>query len=239
MVEAAVRDAYQSAGHALLTGLVTPAQLNDLVSALTLATSRHQRPGRAAYAARDLLALPAVAAWVRCAPVQAVVAALLAPGAAAISAVLFDKQPEANWRVPWHQDLTAPLRARLDLPGWVLWSIKDGRPHVRLPDLHSVQRLALRLHLDDCGADNAPLEVLPGSHRDGPLEADGIQRWCARVPRSFLTAARGEVLAVHPLLLHASAPALAPGQRRVLHVEWCAAPLPPGLAWADADEVAP
>ncbi len=234
-----VAAAFRRRGYAALRGLATAAQLAGLASAVASATSRHQRSGRAAYAARDLLALPAVSAWVGSAPVQAAVSALLAPRAPAISAVLFDKQPEANWRVPWHQDLMAPLRVRRDLPGWAPWSVKDGRPHVRLPQAHSVQRLALRLHLDDCAADNAPLEVLPGSHADGPLDPAGIAAWCARVAPCVLTAARGEVLAVHPLLFHASAPALAPGQRRVLHVEWCAAPLPPGLAWADGTEVAP
>lgn len=36
---------------------------------------------------------------------------------------------------------------------------------------------------------------------------------------------------MRPLLLHASSPALAPAHRRVLHLEYAAAPLPPGLEW--------
>ena len=36
--------------------------------------------------------------------------------------------------------------------------------------------LVVRLHLDDCGEDNGPLRVLPGSHRLGRLTSEQIQR---------------------------------------------------------------
>jgi len=46
-------------------------------------------------------------------------------------------------------------------------------------------------------------------------------------------AAAGDVLVMHPWLLHASLPraADAPGRRRILHLEYAGFPLPPGLAW--------
>ena len=33
-------------------------------------------------------------------------------------ATLFDKSPQANWLVVWHQDTALPLRRRLDISGW-------------------------------------------------------------------------------------------------------------------------
>jgi hypothetical protein len=45
---------------------------------------------------------------------------------------------------------------------------------------------------------------------------------------------RGGTLLVRPLLLHASAPAIHPGHRRVVHLEFAANLLPGGLVWHEA-----
>src|ERR1700704_320250 len=41
-------------------------------------------------------------------------------------ATLFDKSPDANWMVTWHQDTALPLRNRADVSGWGPWSVKEG-----------------------------------------------------------------------------------------------------------------
>jgi ectoine hydroxylase-related dioxygenase (phytanoyl-CoA dioxygenase family) len=89
----------------------------------------------------------------------------IGPDARLARAIFFDKTPETNWMVPWHQDLHLAVRERLDLPGYGPWSVKEGLPHVIPPESVLTSMLALRLHLDFCGADNGPLRVLPGSHR--------------------------------------------------------------------------
>lgn len=51
-------------------------------------------------------------------------------------ATLFDKSPQANWLVVWHQDTALPLRQRRAAPGWGPWSVKDGlrmRMHQQTP----------------------------------------------------------------------------------------------------------
>jgi ectoine hydroxylase-related dioxygenase (phytanoyl-CoA dioxygenase family) len=96
------------------------------------------------------------------------------------------------------------------------------------------QMLTLRLHLDACGPSNGPLRVLAGSHRAGRLAGAEIDRWRAERSADDCQARRGEVLAMRPLLLHASSPATSPAHRRVLHIEYAAVDLPGGLEWHEA-----
>jgi ectoine hydroxylase-related dioxygenase (phytanoyl-CoA dioxygenase family) len=91
--------------------------------------------------------------------------------------------------------------------------------------------LAVRIHLDDCGPDNGPLRVLPGSHRAGRLTTGQIADCKTRVTPVEVPVARGGILAFRPLLLHASSPATSPAHRRVVHLEFAAAMLADGLEW--------
>ncbi|MGE3354741.1 MAG: hypothetical protein AB7O84_23630, partial [Planctomycetota bacterium] len=51
---------------------------------------------------------------------------LLSPEAIAVQCTLFAKNPERNWLVALHQDLSLPVRERRDAAGWSGWSEKDG-----------------------------------------------------------------------------------------------------------------
>jgi hypothetical protein len=184
---------------------------------------QHLRTLIDAHGARDLLRFPQVVAWG-----QALEPLVRASGLATprlISGLWFDKRPEANWRVPWHQDLFAPV-APFIAPGWGPWSDKHGIPHVELPEPWCSQRVAIRLHLDDCGPDDGPLEILPGTHRAGKLTPAAIDQQAQAIAPVTIHADAGELLILHPLLLHRSAPAHQPTHRRVLHLEWCGVPWP-------------
>jgi hypothetical protein len=72
--------------------------------------------------------------------------------------------------------------------------------------------------------------VIPGSHRDGWLDNE-IADWKTRVGPLTCEIPAGGVLAMCPLLLHASSRALRPANRRVIHIEYASEPLPNGLTW--------
>ena len=91
--------------------------------------------------------------------------------------------------------------------------------------------LTVRLHLDDCGADNGPLRVVRGSHAHGRLTDGQAKRWEQTGEVVACLVPKGGALLMRPLLLHASAPAEAPRHRRVIHLEYAADPLPHGLRW--------
>jgi ectoine hydroxylase-related dioxygenase (phytanoyl-CoA dioxygenase family) len=181
-------------------------------------------------------AAPAVRA-LACSPaVRSVADAVLGPHCFAVRALLFDKTPAANWKVVWHQDLTIAVRARAHAPGWGPWSEKGGVAHVQPPAELLERMLAVRIHLDDCGADNGPVRVLPGSHRFGRLSDEAIDGWRARATAVDCLADRGAILAFRPLILHASSAARSASHRRVVHLEFAAEELPPPLAWHERVE---
>jgi Phytanoyl-CoA dioxygenase (PhyH) len=150
--------------------------------------------------------------------------------------VAFDKTPEANWFVPWHQDRSIAVAAPTDIAGFVHWTIKDGAVHVEPPVALLEHMVTLRLHVDDCTESDGPLEVILGSHLGGRLEKAEIAAACAARTPMLCLAVRGDILAMRPLTVHRSQRAQRPSRRRVLHLEYCFADLPPPLIWA-MDEV--
>jgi ectoine hydroxylase-related dioxygenase (phytanoyl-CoA dioxygenase family) len=199
----------------------------------------HSRSGRG-YAIRDLLRKSTtIAALAQRLATGPVIDALLGQGAFPIRALLLDKVEEANWAVPWHQDLVIAVRERVEVPGWGPWSVKEGVVHVQPPRAISERRMALRLHLDDCAADNGPLLVLPRSHQAGVLDASAIARLRQATRVMSTIATRGDIVAMHPLLVHSSRPARTIVHRRVLHLEFARDPLPSGLVWHDTPVTSP
>ena len=180
---------------------------------------------------RNLLAVPAVAAAAASAAVRAIVEPVLGTTARPVRGILFDKTPAANWKVPWHQDLSVAVKSRVDAAGYGPWSVKAGVPHVQPPAAVLAAMVTVRLHLDDCGPDNGPLRVLPGSHAAGVLDAAAIAAWRSSTAEVTATVAGGGAVVMRPLLLHASSPAAVPSRRRVVHLEFAAGPLPGGVEW--------
>jgi ectoine hydroxylase-related dioxygenase (phytanoyl-CoA dioxygenase family) len=159
--------------------------------------------------------------------------AVLGPAARPVRAVMFDKTASTNWAVGWHQDRTIAVRARRDAPGFGPWTIKAGVPHVEPPFEILAGMITLRLHLDDCDADNAPLLVAPGSHRLGRVPAPDAAATAARIGHATCLAAAGDLWIYATPILHASERARRPGRRRVLQVDYANRDLPDGLEWAD------
>lgn len=124
----------------------------------------------------------------------------------------------------WHQDTALPLREKRDTPGWGPWSLKDGVIYAHAPATVLSQVLALRVHLDDSTADNGPLRVLPGTHKMGVLGDDAIHQLAGQVTSVDCLVPKGGVLAMRPLIVHASSKSRSETSRRVLHIE-CAASL--------------
>ena len=137
----------------------------------------------------------------------------------AVKATLFDKNAGANWRLQWHQDRSIAVKERLDVAGFGPWSTKAGALHVDAPQEVLSQMLAIRIHLDACGADNGPLRVIPGSHRLGKLDERSIEEIVAGGRMCELHVPQGAVLVMRPLLLHSSSVARSVDHRRVLHIE--------------------
>lgn len=151
-----------------------------------------------------------------------------------VRGILFDKTPESNWYVTWHQDLSIPVREKVECEGYGPWSTKEGILHVQPPASILEKMVSLRIHLDPCALENGAIKFIAGSHLAGKLEPAEIEVMKAGRETTICPAARGDIIAMKPLILHASAKASSPNHRRVLHLEYTAASLPSGLEWAEA-----
>lgn len=132
-----------------------------------------------------------------------------------VQATYFNKSEQANWLVPFHQDRSIPVSPSTPRTQ-AGWSQKEGMTFVQGSEELLQQMLALRLHVDPSHAGNGPLRVLPGSHREGILNPEEIDTWRNRCDERILTAAAGSVIAMRPLLLHASSKSNTPQPRRVI-----------------------
>jgi len=179
---------------------------------------------------RNLLGVPAIRELARSETIRDLACPVLGDNCFAVRGILFNKTEEANWKVAWHQDCFIAVAARSEIPGWGPWSIKAGVHHVR-PTSDVISRmLAVRIHLDDCNADNGALRVVPWSHKYDFLSVSQIQQF-PKKSAGTCAAKRGDAILMRPLLLHSSSPAKIPSSRRVVHLEFAADELPTGVEW--------
>lgn len=220
-------------GFVVFADVVDDQAVSGLIEALSNVTvGDGVRRRESVYAVRNLLdAAPNVAALAESPAVRALVEPVLGVGCFAVRGILFDKTPDANWNVVWHQDLSIAVREKRDVPGFGPWSEKAGVIHVQPPASVLERMLTVRLHLDDCDASNGPLQVLPGTHRGGRLSADEIQQKRQSIPATICPVPAGGALLMRPLLLHSSSASQSPRHRRVIHLEYAADALPGGLSW--------
>ena len=165
-------------------------------------------------------------------PVASVVMSALGTPGRLVRSILFDKVPGANWKVSWHQDLTIAVSERRDVEGYGPWSLKDGVASVQPPVPILDGMVTVRVHLDDCGPENGPIRVIPGSHRLGRLTPEGIDALVAENPFVVCSCDAGDALVMKPLILHASSPAIAPLHRRIIHLEFATSGPSGGLKWS-------
>jgi ectoine hydroxylase-related dioxygenase (phytanoyl-CoA dioxygenase family) len=149
-----------------------------------------------------------------------------------VRVLLFDKSESDNWLVPWHQDRTIAVAARCETQGFGPWTQKGGQDHVEPPLNLLARMVTLRLFVDDCGSDAGPLKVAVGSHRLGRVEASKASVLAKTSAIVEATGRAGDVLAMRPLLIHASDKSSSASRRRVVHVDFSPDELPAPLQWA-------
>lgn len=223
-------------GFTVVPNVITAEHVSQLIVVVETADFARSMRGADVFGARNILDVPEIAALAREPALIDLVESIIGPDVRPARGIFFDKTPGANWLVAWHQDLTLAIAERHDVEGWANWSIKAGVHHVQPPPEVLDRMVTLRIQLDDCGADNGPLRVLPGTHRIGRIKADRIAPLRAEIAEHACVAPAGSALAFKPLLLHASSAAKAPSHRRVIHLEY--APrglLPMPLRWLLAE----
>lgn len=210
-------DRIETQGFAVIERVFDAGEIDAISAALSGASLVRSRAG-----ARHLMLHPTVAEVARDERLLSRVRSLLGPEAGPFRATLFDKSPTSNWLVVWHQDTALPLRERRDVPGWGPWSVKADVLYAHAPAGALERVLALRIHLDDSTESNGPLRVIPGTHRTGVLRDEEVSVLAQASEPFDCLVPRGGVLAMRPLLIHASSKSRIEAPRRVIHIEYAA-----------------
>ncbi len=163
--------------------------------------------------------------------IGAIAAKVLGAASKPVRAIVFNKTPEKNWSLGWHQDRTICVKQKLEVPGFGPWTVKHGMNHVEPPFDLLARMVTLRAHLDDVPAINAPLLIAPGSHALGRIAECDIKKVVRGCGTRTCIAEAGDVWLYATPILHASHAASEPGNRRVLQVDFAAELLPNGLEW--------
>ncbi len=137
----------------------------------------------------------------------AVPATILGAQSRPVRAILFNKSPETNWSLAWHQDRTICVKEKREAPGYGPWTVKSGMVHVAPPFDLLTRMVTLRAHLDDVPATNAPLLIAPGSHTFGRIAVTDVDDVVSRCGTAACTARAGDVWLYATAILHASEPA--------------------------------
>ncbi len=182
---------------------------------------------------RALLALPWCRALAKVLLLHTVLQPFLPPAAAAVQCTYFEKSAQKNWLVAMHQDLSIPVAQRVEHPQLTGWSEKENTLFVQPPASVLENILAVRVHLDACGADDGALRVVPRSHRSSRLDDTAMQALRQANGEVLCCVPQGAALLLAPLLLHASSKVTSGKPRRVLHFQFAPPVLPFGLQWHD------
>jgi len=202
-------------GYGLIPDVFAPSEVESLLNSLQQEALPRTRAG-----VRHAMRSPSVAQIANDPRMQEIARRILAPAAIPFRVTLFEKLPDSNWLVAWHQDTALPLQERREASGWGPWSIKDGVNYAHAPAKALEKVVALRLHLEDSNSDNGPLRVLPATHTKGILTDDEILSFAEQTESVDCLMPTGGIVAMRPLVIHASSKSQTDNPRRVLHIEY-------------------
>lgn len=217
-------------GFAMLRYVYTRKELNQIKTAIDQYFKNNSE--KEAYSIRRLfVAIPELKSVVLNANLQSILKKIH-PDLRLSKAIFFDKTPDSNWYVTWHQDITINVAGKKETEGYSGWSKKDGFFSVCPPEEVLKNTITIRVHLDDADEYNGALKVIPGSHNKKLSDAE-IQLITQNSLAYDCVIRAGGIHLMRPLLLHASAKAVNQKHRRVVHLEFTSAQLPEGLTWAE------
>lgn len=122
-------------GFATVQQLINDKRIEKLIEHLTkLGRFSSSQKNGTVYGIRNLLNLSSeVRELAESRKIRDLVGKVLGRNAKPVRAIFFDKTPEANWKVPWHQDLTITVKEKRHTEGFTAWTRKADIQHVQPP----------------------------------------------------------------------------------------------------------
>jgi hypothetical protein len=225
--ERVVAEAVERDGFAIVNGALS-SELADEIS-FAIASSFG-----GIFALRNLFDLvPSTRSLLQAPALREPVGAILGREAFCVRGLFLDRPPRPDWRVRFRQDSSVVVRERTEVTGFGPWTTKGGVQHVAAPPGTLSSMLTLRVHLDEGGEDGGAGRVVPGSHLYGRLPEDSIEQF-TRYDVTSCSVAKGGLLVMRPLVLHASGVGRNRGPMRVVQLDFSARKLPAPLEWREA-----
>lgn len=151
-------------------------------------------------------------------------------------AIYFNKAPQSNWYVTWHQDLPINVSRKIETEGYQGWTKKDDVISVIPPKGILDSTITIRIHLDETTARNGALKVIPGSHKN--IHDDQTIGLISKNSAPFTAEVKpGGIHIMKPLILHASSKSVVQKQRRVIHLEFNDQNLDGALIWDEKEVI--
>lgn len=228
---------FETDGFFVLKRALNEKSVLDLITDLSQIKPQQNasRKTEAIYGVRDLLNLSnSIREFSQSTCVRKIAESILGEKAKVVRAIYFDKTADANWKVPWHQDLTIAVRKKRETKGFSAWTMKAGIQHVQPPISILENMLTLRFHLDDADESNGALKIVPESHLKGRLSAEQIEVEYRNNTVKLCRVQKGDCLLMRPLIIHSSSAGTDPKNRRVIHFEFSADKLPNNLEWHES-----
>lgn len=215
-----IRTQFEKDGRVWLRGAVSPEELSELEKLSDMGS----RPGARISKSEPLFHFVQKASF-------AEQIATIWPGMQSVRLVSFDKNPTANWGVPWHQDRVIAVNERIEAPGFINWTRKSGGWHCEPPVTLLERMLFVRVHIDRNTVENGAMEIALGSHRAGKVTSETAAEVAGKFETELTLAEPGDVLVLAMLTLHRSTPSVSRSNRRALRVDYSSDQLPKPLGW--------
>lgn len=221
-------------GFAIIENIYSHSEVDSLIALIDGASGTQETFRRSAnlFAIRQFLnEIPETIPAIFNSKLRAMIHNDLGPAYFPVKSIYFDKPADSNWFVAYHQDLTISVDKKTKLEGYSAWTVKQNQFAVQPPAAVLENIVTLRIHLDDTDEDNGALNVLKGSHLKGIYRPENMDmtkesEYCCRV-------AKGGLMLMKPLLMHASHRSSNGRRRRVIHIEFSDMELPADLQWVE------
>lgn len=145
--------------------------------------------------------------------------------------IYFDKPPESNWFVAYHQDLTISVDKKVFIENFKHWTVKQNQFAVQPPEAILDKNFTIRIHLDPTTAQNGALKVINKSHQKGIVRTENLD--LENKKETLCEVEKGGLMIMKPLLFHASNKTTNNQRRRVIHIELSNQMLPSTLEWSE------
>lgn len=229
-----LKNKLEQSGYAIIENVIPTSVIEDVIHAIDSIDAANvvKSKNDSTYGIRDILSqAPSIKEFATSNLITKILSPLFGSPASLVKGMYFNKTTEANWKVPYHQDLTIAVKSKHTITDFGPWSKKAGIWHVQ-PNIDVLENItAVRCHLDNVSAENGALRVILGSHLRGKISPESLSNIKTQHKEVMCSAPKGSIMLMKPLLLHASSQGNKPSNRRILHFEYASTDLPEELEW--------